>query len=312
MATMYSEIPDNFDALHPYLITGFENCKTAVESASLVIFYDTCAIQHHSMLPCQYQAKLYEYLKSKKAVVAVIKCVLMELAGDKHQLHSQVIQYLKAMAENGIKIILFDESYVFGFLSDVYQSAATVNEKLRYAVRNFNKETTTIKETVDNNAELKALVSDGEISTSKDLCDHFFSLTRSNKQHEDNLGEQLIGICIYMLLHLPAEPTNKFTIFTDDKGAARIISSSTKSIPADVSDKRAGIFSSAKLFQNMYDENFLVNEDELKEVIEKIFPSNISVLALMEKSDLTTSEYTFTAEELAHLITLKNTIRIAF
>lgn len=62
----------------------------------------------------------------------------------------------------------------------------------------------------------------------------------------------------------------------------------------------------------MYDENFLANEAELKEVIEKIFPSNISVLALMEKSDLTTSEYTFTAEELAHLITLKNTIRIAF
>ena len=312
MATLYSENPDNFDELEPHLITEFETCKSEIESAALVIFYDTCAVQHHSALPPQYQLKIYDYLKSKNAVVTVVKCVLMELAGDRHHLHSQVIQYLKAMAEYGIRIILFNESYVFGFLTDVYQSAATANEKLRYAVRNFNKATTTIRETVNNNAELKVLVNDDEIPTDKDLCESFFSLVRSNKQHKDNLGEQLIGICIYILLHLPAEPTHKFTIFTDDKGAARIISSSTRSIPADVSDKRAGIFSSAKLFQNMYDENFLANEAELKEVIEKIFPSNISVLALMEKSDLTTSEYTFTAEELAHLITLKNTIRIAF
>lgn len=100
----------------------------------------------------------------------------MELAGDRHHLHSQVIQYLKAMAENGIRIILFNESYVFGFLTDVYQSAATANEKLRYAVRNFNKATTTIRETVNNNAELKVLVSDDEIPTDKDLCESFFLL----------------------------------------------------------------------------------------------------------------------------------------
>ena len=50
MATLYSENPDNFDELEPHLITEFETCKSAIESAALVIFYDTCAVQHHLSL----------------------------------------------------------------------------------------------------------------------------------------------------------------------------------------------------------------------------------------------------------------------
>ncbi len=312
MSTAYTETPENFAALQAYVLTDFSDYKPAIENADLVIFYDTCAVQHHAILPEKHQKKICDYLKTKNSVAVISKCVLMELAGDGHCIHSRVIGYFKTLAENDIKIILFEESCIYDFLIEAFQSANAVNEKLRYAVRSFNTQTSTIKESIKKDAILTALVGDGAIPSNKDLCAHFFSSVRSNKQHGDNLGEQLIGICIYMMLHLPAEPTCKFTIYTDDRGAAGAISKSTKSIPHDVTDKQPGIFSSAKLFQAMLEEDLFMDEGELTEAIRTIYPSNICTLALMEKSDLHTEEYTFTPSELSRLMFAKNTIKIAF
>ena len=312
MATEYSEVPDNFEEIKACFITDFAEYKTVMENAALVVFYDTCAVKNHANLPEQLQAKISAYLKGKGGIAVITGCVLMELAGDEHHIYVRIIDFFKMLSSNGIKIILFEESRVYDFLADAYQSAAAINEKLRYAVRAFAVPPSTIRETVKKSPELTALVGDGAVPIGRDLCGHFFSLVRSHKRHGDNLGEQLIGICIYMLLHLPAEPSCKFTVYTDDKGAAGSISKGVKSIPPAVTDKRPGIFSSAKIFQSMYAENFFTDEAELKEAIKKIYPAHISVLALMEKSDLQTREYTFTAENLAQLISQGNTIRIAF
>ena len=312
MATIYSDVPDNLDALKKHALTGFSDYKTAIESAGLVVFYDTCAIQHHAGLSGRCQEKICGYLKNKNGIVIITNCVLMELSGDKHHIHSHVIRYFETLAANGIKIILFEESHVYDFLIEAYQSAYAVNEKLRYAVRCFNTQTSTIKETVKKDGRLTDLVGDGAIPGNKDICEHFFSSVRSNKQAEDNLGEQLIGICVYMMLHLPAEPTCKFTVYTDDRWAAGIICRSSKSIPPDATDKRPGIFSSAKLFQDMCEGKFFTDEDELTEAIKTIYPANIRVLALMEKSDLNAEEYVFTAEKLSSLLFAGHTIRITF
>ena len=312
MATAYSEVPDNYDILKPFLLTEFSDYKTIIDNADIVVFYDTCAIQHHANLDLINQQRLIDYLTNKKTVILITKCVLMELGGDNHLIHKNVIRYFKFLIEKGVKIILFEESMVYCFLSEVYQSASKINEILRYAVREFSIPTSIIRETVRNDPKLTALIGDNNISSNSDLCEYLFASVRSGKQHEDNLGEQLIGICIYLLLHLPAEPTNKFSIYTDDRGAARIIYKAVKSIPKDVSDKRAGIFSSLKIFQDMYEDCYFSNEDELKDAIKAIYPQKIRTLALMEKSDLNANEYEFTAEELAHLISQKKTIKITF
>lgn len=312
MPTLYSEIPDNLSEIEKFLLSDFEDYKIEIENAGIVIFYDTCAIQHHSALRLQIQTKLFEYIKSQNGVVIVTKCILMELAGDEHHLKNQTVEYIKNIFNCGIKIILFDESDVIKFLNEVYQTNEKLNEILRYAVRSFNIKTSTIEETIKNSQEFKNLVGDGIVPLNKDICNHFFTAVRSNKEHEDNLGEQLIGICLYILLYLPAEPSCKFSIYTDDKGAASIICNKTKSIPCEVTDKRPGIYSSAKIFQNMYDKHFFENENEIQEAISSIYNKSISVLALMEKTDLTTEEHNYTPEKLASLISEKGTIKITF
>lgn len=312
MATLYSEVPENFETIKPYILTTFTEYKPYFENSNLVIFYDTCAIQHHSCLYKGYQKRICNYLKEKEGVVIITTCILMELAGDNHKLHSQVIEYFKILYENGIKIILFEESCVYRFLKEVFQSASRINEIFCYAIRVFNKPISTIRETINENPEFVELIKGKSSLENADLCTKFFKSVRANKQHKDNLGEQLIGICIYMLLHLVGEPTCKYTIITDDKGAASLIDRSVKSIPSDISDKRAGIFSSIKLFQCMYEENFITTQSEIEELIKAIYPSNVSVLALLEKSDLQANEYTFTAEDLAGLIFNQHNIRITF
>lgn len=312
MRTLYSEIPDNLEAVKSFLITDYSIYKSIIEDSEFVVFYDTCAIQHHSCLKRQYQEKICEYIKVKKGIVVITVCVLMELAGENHLLNENTITFFKILHKNEIKIILLEESNVCNFLREAFQSVGKINEIFRYALREYNRATTTIRETIKASSVFKTLVSDESVSENPNLCTNFFKSARSKKQRQDNLAEQLMGICIYMLLHLPAEPSCKYTLFTDDKAAAISLDKSIKSIPADVSNKKAGIYSSAKLFQNMFEEKFITTDRELKELIKTVYSENIYVLALNEKSDLQTAEYIFTAEELAIKIFKDGCFRILF
>ena len=169
MATAYSEVPDNYDILKPFLLTEFSDYKTIIDNADIVVFYDTCAIQHHANLDLINQQRLIDYLTNKKTVILITKCVLMELGGDNHLIHKNVIRYFKFLIEKGVKIILFEESMVYCFLSEVYQSASKINEILRYAVREFSIPTSIIRETVRNDPKLTALIGDNNISSNNNI-----------------------------------------------------------------------------------------------------------------------------------------------
>lgn len=312
MSTKYTEVPDNLDKLSPFFVTESTECFDCIENADLVVFYDTCALQHHACLSELKQIKICNYLNNNKAVVVITTCVLMELSGEQHHIHKCIEDYLRVLSENGIKVLQIKEELVFNFLSNVYQTTSRINELLRYAVRVFNIPASTVRDTVTNDSQLMELIGNKQISHKSDLCKIFFEKVRANKQPSDNLGEHLIGICLYMLMFLPAEPKGKFSVFTDDKGAAKDIYRAENLIPANESDKRPSIYSSIKLFQQMYDFNIINSEIELKEFIETIYPDNVVVLALMEKTDLFANEYRFIGFELAALIVKKGTIKITF
>ena len=312
MSTLYSELPDNLNEISSFLKTDFAECKTLIEEAGLVIFYDASSVQHHSVLSELVQTKICRYIKSNNGLVVLTKCILMELAGERHTLHEGVVSFLTRIAESDIQLLLFEESWTFEYLTDMGMSTSQANQVLHYAVRKFKSPGSTILECIKNHEALKALVAEGKVPNKKDLCKRFFYTARQNKQPQDNLGEDLIGICLYMLMHLTAQPSHKFTVFTDDKFAARVILNSIKSIPSDITDKRPGIFSSIKLFQTLYTEENSLTKEELKESIKRLYSDEVRVLALMEKSDLETNLYRFTAQALTNLIAEKGVIKITF
>lgn len=68
--------------------------------------------------------------------------------------------------------------------------------------------------------KLYSEVIEGKNLRQSDLYSRFFSAVRVNKEHADNLGEELIAICVHILSHMVGIKDGKLCVLTDDKGAS--------------------------------------------------------------------------------------------
>ena len=50
MATTYTETPNNYNEIKPFITSDVKNIKNAFFSADRVLFYDACSFQRHSNL----------------------------------------------------------------------------------------------------------------------------------------------------------------------------------------------------------------------------------------------------------------------
>ena len=48
MATTYTEIPDNYNEIEPFITSDVKAIKNAFFTADRVLFYDACSFQRHS------------------------------------------------------------------------------------------------------------------------------------------------------------------------------------------------------------------------------------------------------------------------
>lgn len=307
MASLYSETPDNITDLNSILITSSADIERLLQESSSCFFYDSCSIQFHSSLTQNVQEYFSTYIRSKEGIIIITKCILMELGGLSHIIEQNVIDYFTFLHSQGIQLILFDEKDIFSILLNVY-ATAKVMEFFKYAVRCFNKNGSTIKITINNFPELTTVISDKE-KASLSLCSRFFSEVKNTKAEGDNLGEELIGICIYMLLHLIGEPTEKFSFISDDKGAISKIYCALSSIPSHVTNKRAILLSTPRLVQHMVNEKIISSAVDIEKILLSCGIQNTKVLAI-KKNDLRPDEYSHTVQEWASLILQPDEVRI--
>lgn len=310
MDSLYSETPSNIDKILSFVITDYEKTVDLIFSSDKCIFYDACSFRYHSNFCKIGQNSIIEYIKSKNGIIIITRCILMELAGTSQSLNDLYIDYIKNLSENGINVLLFDEKYIFDILSEEYDSSAKVNKIFSFAVRNFNSPIGTVRKTIDSDEKLKEILKGTEISK-KSICAKLFSKVKGNKKSEDDLGEELIGICVYMLLHLSGEPSGKFVVISDDHEAAARFSAGTKSIPQNVSDKIVVILSTVRLLQNMINEDYITDSALVENMLKKIIVDKRKVYAA-KQNDISTQPYSFTAEEITQLITAKNKISIIY
>ena len=81
----------------------------------------------------------------------------------------------------------------------------------------------------------------------------FFSGVRKNKETGDTLGEEMLAVCLHVLVKLPEEE-GKICVITDDKGAAGKIDASFRRVNRRYRGKRVILFSTPKLVQALYNE----------------------------------------------------------
>lgn len=312
MATAYTETPSNLSEIMQFIVTDIKVIKNLFYSADRVIFYDACSFQRHSHLANRERSILIRYYNAHATTIFITRCILMELASDRGMLAEEFIEFIKVMSENEIKVVLFDEEYIYDILSECFSVNEKINAYLLWAVRMCKSPTSTITETLKENTKLMAEVLEGKNLQQSDVYDRFFTAVRGNKEHDDNLGEELIAICVHILSHLPGVYDGKLCVMTDDKGAAAKIDSVMKKTDVRNRGVKIALFSTPKLVQHMFQEQIEISEDEMVTILSQGASGKIVVMGITAYDFDVNRSISMTSRELAHKIMEPNGILIVF
>lgn len=312
MATIYSETPGNFCEIEAFVKTEIKEIKSIFFSAERVFFYDACSFQRHSNLADKEKSILIKYFKDRRIVIFISRCILMELASDQHKLTEEYIEFFKEMSGAGVNVVIFNEEYLYDLLSECFSTNEKINEYLMWAVRTAKSPVSTIEETLNADEKLTSEVMKGKNLKSSDLYQRFFTAVRGNKEHDDNLGEELISICVHILSYLPGVGDGKLCVLTDDKGAVGKIGSVMGRTNPHNRGARIIVFSTPKLVQHMFQEHVEISEAEMINFISQGVSGNIAVMGTTAFDLKVDEKISMTSRELVQKIMEPNGINIIF
>lgn len=312
METTYTENPSNFCEIEAFVETQIKEMKSIFFSAERVFFYDACSFQRHSNLADKEKNILIRYFKERGIVIFISRCILMELASDQHKLTEEYIELFKAMNGAGVKVVIFNEEYTYDILSECFSTNEKINEYLMWAVRTVKSPVSTIEETLKADKKLTSEVIEGKDLKSSDLYQRFFTAVRGNKEHEDNLGEELISICVHILSYLPGVYDGELCVLTDDKGTVGKIDSVMRRTNPHNRGARIIVFSTPKLVQHMFQEHVEISEDEMINLISQGASGNIVVMGTTAFDLKVDEKISMTSRELVQKIMEPNGINIVF
>ena len=312
MATTYAETPDNYREIEESVVTDINEIKSMFFKAEKVLFYDACSFQRHSNLKKKEKGILIRYFEARGIAIFLTRCILMELSGDNHVLERQYVEYINKLKNSGVSVVIFDEEYTYSILSDCFSTIERINEYLMWAVRMAKSPTGTITGTLKLNDKLNSEVVEGKNLKASDLYQRFFSAVRSNKEHGDNLGEELISICTHILSNLPGVSDGKLCVLTDDKGAASKIDSVMRRTGKEYRGSRIILFSTPKLIQYMYQEGVELSEDEIVDVLSQGISEKIVIMGITDYDLRVNDKISLSCRELAQKIMEPNGIKIVF
>lgn len=312
MATTYTESPSNFCEIESFVETEISEIKSIFFSTEKVFFYDACSFQRHSNLADKEKDILINYYCERGIAVFITRCILMELASNQHKLIEKYIAFIKSMNDAGVPVILYNEEFTYDILSECFSSNDKINEYLTWAVRMVKSPVSTIEETLKSDAKLYSEVIEGKTVKSSDLYKRFFTTVRGNKEHHDNLGEELISICVHILSYLPGVSDGKLCVLTDDKGAVGKIDSVMRRTNPQNRGSKIILFSTPKFVQHMFQEHVEMSEEAMINLISQGRTGNITVIGITAFDLKVDEKISMTSRELVQKIMEPNGIKIVF
>lgn len=312
MATTYTESPSNFCEIESFVETEISEIKSIFFSTEKVFFYDACSFQRHSNLADKEKDILINYYCERRIAVFITRCILMELASNQHKLIEKYIAFIKSMNDAGVPVILYNEEFTYDILSECFSSNDKINEYLTWAVRMVKSPVSTIEETLKSDAKLYSEVIEGKTVKSSDLYKRFFTTVRGNKEHHDNLGEELISICVHILSYLPGVSDGKLCVLTDDKGAVGKIDSVMRRTNPQNRGSKIILFSTPKFVQHMFQEHVEMSEEAMINLISQGRTGNITVMGITAFDLKVDEKISMTSRELVQKIMEPNGIKIVF
>lgn len=311
MAVSYTDNPHNISEINSYITTEKEKIAAEIFGNPKCYFYDTCSFRRHANLNDIHIEYLLRYIKNQNGIVVITRCILMELASHSGVLNQEYVEYIRRINNAGITVLVIYEEDLFSVMEVCFSTNAAINDYLCWAVRTIMGPVSTITETINKNASIKNEVIKRKNLENSGVYKRFFEAVRANKESGDNLGEELLAICLHILSHIPGEDDGKFCIITDDKGAASKIDTMFKKTAKQHRGKDVGIFSTPKLVQVLFRENILLNREHMKEILGAGTDGNIVVLG-MRVYDIRGKEISLSIDELVELVMQVNGISIFF
>ena len=310
MATCYKETPLNFQDIEPYVIQDKEQIVRKIITAQRCYFYDTCSFRRHAHLPNpQYW---FDYIKNDNGIVIITRCILMELASHSGILNSEYIDYIKEMNTSGVEILVIYEENLFDILSVCFSANECINNFLHYTVRNVKTATGTISETLKNDVLLKQEILVKENVSDGSLFTRFFKEVRSNKESGDNLGEELLVVCVHMLSNIPENFKYKYIIVTDDKGAIGLVKKAMKNADELQKPHLFSAFTTTRIAQLLYTDRLISQKAQVEEILSVCVSDGKVPFLGTEEYDLEIKEKKMTCDELAQKIMTENAVRIHY
>lgn len=311
MAIGYTDTPHNMAEIIPYVMTDRKGIVAEILGKKRCYFYDACSFRRHANLNHEEAAYFLKYIESQEGILIITRCILMELASYSGMLNQEYIAYIKAIREYGIMVLVIFEEDLFSVLELCFSTSAAINSYLCWAVRTIKGPISTITKTLEQNSSLQDEVIKGRNLDNRGVFKRFFEAVRAGKESGDNLGEELLAICLHMLSHMPGEKDGKFCVITDDKGAASKIDALFKKTARQHRGKKIVIFSTPKLVQVLYREHILEDREHIASILRTGTNGNVVVLGTLI-FDIRSREISISSEELADFMVKPNGINIIF
>lgn len=293
MDKVYQDSPQNFSEIVPYIITDIDNIKKEIILAKRCYFYDTCSFRNHMLSP--ETGLIFEYITSTLGIVIITRTVIMELCSNDGSLWNEHIQYIKNLHSAGIEILVIYEEDLFEVLHTCYSDITEINMWLSYALRNAKGKAGSIEKVINQDVKLKKALFENEACKDSKLAEKIFKAVRISKESGDNMGEEMIAICVHWLSHIKEASPYKYIIFSDDKKAmstfSKVINNSRKFLELDM----ISVFTTAKLCYQMKLNGIVQQEEQIINLLSKNNNDNIIKVFCSEEFELSPTEKTMSA-----------------
>ena len=305
---MYTETPLNFNEISSFVIHEKNLQIPYLTGPHKLFFYDACAFQRHAHLA--QPEPIFSYIKSENGLVVLTRCILMELTSESNMLCPEYIEYIRCLHHAGIPVLLLNEEDLFFVFDCCFSSTVKINSFLSWAISTVHRPSTTITATFCAEPELFSAITNRQ-SSDRMLFRHFFQTVRKNKTSGDNLGEELLTICVHLLSNLPSCQAHQYLILTEDKGAVRIISKAAENSSKQLDFYAFSALTTTRLAQHLYDKGILTDPTKIRELL--VGPTNAPIKFFGSGAyDLAPLEKKMSAEDLSLMITIPGAIYINY
>lgn len=305
---MYTEQPLNYSEIAPYVSEDISCIATALEQQQKLFFYDACALRKHAAL--SRPEPLLSFFLQSSCVVVITRGILMELASNSQTLQPGCISYIRTLHDAGISVSIIYEEDIFSLLDNCFSSSLQINTFLFLAVTTTKLATGAIEKALNATPALNQnlLVN---LTADRNLFRLFFSSIRQSKEPDDNLGEELLTVCVHLLANLPSCREYQFIILTEDKGALFLITKASNNSCKHLEQRHFSAITTPRLTQRLYSIG-LLNSEQVLTLLSSDFQGETIRILGSGPYHLTPQHMTFSPAELAQQITTPDALHIHY